>query len=272
MNKELQNLLNEQLTSWEMAQKNYDALKRVRVKEVEVNGCLYKVQFNPARIVSSAAKVDSKSIQERKCFLCPDHLPPMQKGIPFGDHYQILVNPFPIFPSHLTVPELQHVDQRILYRFADMLDLADCAEDYIVFYNGPQCGASAPDHMHFQAGSKGFLPIEQEWKEKRAEKIITNEAATLWALDDSPRTTLLIESESHPVQRRIRSHESQIRRRGADDKCIGMERTRQTDCLYLSPRQTPPCMLYGPRGYQYTDQPGVSRYGWRFHHPIGEGL
>ena len=71
MNKELQNLLNEQLTSWEMAQKNYDALKRVRVKEVEVNGCLYKVQFNPARIVSSAAKVDSKSIQERKCFLCP---------------------------------------------------------------------------------------------------------------------------------------------------------------------------------------------------------
>lgn len=196
MNKELQNLLNEQLTSWEMAQKNYDALKRVRVKEVEVNGCLYKVQFNPARIVSSAAKVDSKSIQERKCFLCPAHLPPMQKGIPFGDHYQILVNPFPIFPRHLTVPELQHVDQRILYRFADMLDLADCAEDYIVFYNGPQCGASAPDHMHFQAGSKGFLPIEQEWKGKRAEKIITNEAATLWALDDSPRTTLLIESES----------------------------------------------------------------------------
>ena len=114
MNKELQNLLNEQLTSWEMAQKNYDALKRVRVKEVEVNGCLYKVQFNPARIVSSAAKVDSKSIQERKCFLCPAHLPPMQKGIPFGDHYQILVNPFPIFPRHLTVPELQHIYQRIL--------------------------------------------------------------------------------------------------------------------------------------------------------------
>ena len=109
MNKEIETLLSEQLSSWETAQNNYAALKRVRIKDVKVNGCLYRIQFNPARIVSSAAKVDSKSIQERKCFLCPANLPPMQKGIPFGEHYQILVNPFPIFPKHLTVPELQHV-------------------------------------------------------------------------------------------------------------------------------------------------------------------
>ena len=107
MNKEIETLLSEQLSSWETAQNNYAALKRVRIKDVKVNGCLYRIQFNPARIVSSAAKVDSKSIQERKCFLCPANLPPMQKGIPFGEHYQILVNPFPIFPKHLTVPELR---------------------------------------------------------------------------------------------------------------------------------------------------------------------
>ena len=196
MNKEIETLLSEQLSSRETAQNNYAALKRVRIKDVKVNGCLYRIQFNPARIVSSAAKVDSKSIQERKCFLCPANLPPMQKGIPFGEHYQILVNPFPIFPKHLTVPELQHVEQRILHRFSDMLDLATYAEDYIIFYNGPQCGASAPDHLHFQAGNKGFLPIEQEWKEKRGEKVITCKDATLWALNDYPRATLVIEAGS----------------------------------------------------------------------------
>ena len=79
MNKEIETLLSEQLSSWETAQNNYAALKRVRIKDVKVNGCLYRIQFNPARIVSSAAKVDSKSIQERKCFLCPANLPPMQR-------------------------------------------------------------------------------------------------------------------------------------------------------------------------------------------------
>lgn len=196
MNKDIENLLSEQLSSWEMAQNSYNALKQVRIKNVEVNGCLYKVQFNPARIVSSSAKVDSKSILERKCFLCPANLPPMQKSIPFGEHYQILVNPFPIFPKHLTIPELQHINQCILHRFEDMIDLAGYAEDYVIFYNGPKCGASAPDHMHFQAGNKGFLPIEEEWKKKKAEKIITCKDAILWALDDYPRTTLLIEAES----------------------------------------------------------------------------
>lgn len=187
-------LFSSQLSSWETARSNYDALSRVKVKEMEIHGCLYKVQFNPARIVSSAAKVDTKSIQERKCFLCPANLPPVQEGIPFGDHYQILVNPFPIFPRHLTIPELEHVEQRLLPRFGDMLDLADALQDYVVFYNGPRCGASAPDHAHFQAGNKGFLPIEKEWKEKRAERIVSYESATLWALDDYPRATLLIEA------------------------------------------------------------------------------
>ena len=77
-----------------------------------------------------------------------------------------------------------------------MLDLATYAEDYIIFYNGPQCGASAPDHLHFQAGNKGFLPIEQEWKGKRGEKVITCKDATLWALNDYPRATLVIEAGS----------------------------------------------------------------------------
>ena len=166
------------------------------LKELNVNGILYKVQFNPARIVSSGAKVDAKSILERKCFLCPANLPPVQKGIPFGGHYNILVNPFPIFPRHLTVPELAHTPQRIATRFTDMLELAEALTDYTIFYNGPKCGASAPDHAHFQAGNKGFMPIEKDWRGQTAGKIADYRKAALWYLDDAPRATLVIESTS----------------------------------------------------------------------------
>lgn len=190
----IEKLFSDQLSSWELAKNNYTALSRVKVKELDVNGTHYKVQFNPARIVSSAAKVDTKSIQERKCFLCPTNLPAVQRGLPFKENYQILVNPFPIFPKHLTVPALEHVDQRIKNRFGDMLDLATYAQDYVVFYNGPKCGASAPDHVHFQAGNKGFLPLEQEWKNKKAGKIVTYQTATLSYLDDAPRNTLVLEA------------------------------------------------------------------------------
>ena len=170
MNQTIHHLLTGQLASWETARNNYAALSGVRVKELNVNGIPYKVQFNPARIVSSGAKVDAKSILERKCFLCPANLPPVQKGIPFGGHYNILVNPFPIFPRHLTVPELAHTPQRIATRFTDMLELAEALTDYTIFYNGPKCGASAPDHAHFQAGNKGFMPIEKDWRGQTAGK------------------------------------------------------------------------------------------------------
>ena len=194
MNQTIHELLTEQLASWETARNNYAALSEVQVKELNVNGIPYKVQFNPARIVSSGAKVDAKSIQERKCFLCPANLPPVQKGIPFGGHYNILVNPFPIFPRHLTVSEVEHVDQRIAPRLGDMLDLAEALSAYTIFYNGPRCGASAPDHAHFQAGNKGFMPIEKDWRVQVAGKVADYGKATLFYLDDAPRTTLVIES------------------------------------------------------------------------------
>ena len=155
-------LFNEQLIEWELAKSNYKALEQVKVKTLYVDGHQYKVQFNPARITSSAAKVDPKSIQERKCFLCGENRPAVQKGIPFKENYIVLINPFPIFPQHLTIPVLEHTPQLIAPRFGDMLDLAQQLDDYVIFYNGPKCGASAPDHFHFQAGNKAFLPIEND--------------------------------------------------------------------------------------------------------------
>ncbi len=153
-------LFEEQLAEWPLAAANYKALDNVELKEFELSGMPIKVQFNPARAVSSSAKVDTASVKARKCFLCGENRPAEQRGIIWQDKYVILVNPYPIFRQHLTIPDLTHTDQRIDGRIADMMRLAYELEGYTVFYNGPHCGASAPDHMHFQAGSNGLMTIK----------------------------------------------------------------------------------------------------------------
>lgn len=189
------NLLLEQLQEWEQARLNYEALANVESKDFSFDGFVIKVQFNPGRIQSSAAKVDTKSIQERKCFLCPANLPLVQKGIPFENTYQILVNPFPIFPQHFTIPTYEHVDQLVLNRYKEMLALAKDLNEYTFFYNGPKCGASAPDHAHFQAGSKGFMPIEEDIKQIDKEIVLETEGLTVSAFKKYLRNGFLIEAE-----------------------------------------------------------------------------
>ncbi|MCD7900939.1 MAG: DUF4922 domain-containing protein [Bacteroides sp.] len=179
----------EQLAVWETARNNYAALSQVREKVFEIDGFTYKVQFNPARITSSTAKIDAASIQQRPCFLCDFNRPAEQQEIPLLGHYHLLVNPYPIFPRHLTLPDQQHTPQCIESRMGDMLKLARLLDEYVIFYNGSQAGASAPDHLHFQAGNKGFLPIEKEWKRKSEDPNISvlvieaaeeNEALHCW--------------------------------------------------------------------------------------------
>lgn len=194
--KDAQILLTEQLQEWEQARLNYEALEKVESKDIPFDGYSIKVQFNPARIQSSAAKVDAKSIQERKCFLCPANLPAVQRGIPLENDYQLLVNPFPIFPKHFTIPAYQHVDQLILNRYGDMLDMAKDFDAYTIFYNGPKCGASAPDHVHFQAGNKGFLPIEEDIKHIAKETVFEANGITVSALKNYLRNGFLIEADN----------------------------------------------------------------------------
>lgn len=162
--KQARNLICDQKKEWDLARKNYEGLKKVKVKTFDFGHYNIDIQFNPERIVSSAANVDIKSIEARPCFLCQKNLPLQQRGLPFENEYIVLVNPFPIFPEHLTIPTFAHTDQRILGNFGSMLDLAERLNDFVIFYNGPKCGASAPDHLHFQAGNKGFLPIESDFK------------------------------------------------------------------------------------------------------------
>jgi len=121
------------------------------------------LQFNPRRAVSSGAAVDAQSIKNRLCFLCPGNLPTLQKAIMYRDNYLILCNPAPIFKNHLTISHIKHQPQNVLQSFADLLILAkDLAPEFITLYNGPACGASAPDHLHFQAVPKNALPFITE--------------------------------------------------------------------------------------------------------------
>jgi hypothetical protein len=153
-----------QVNDWDLARTNYSQLENVKTRSIPFEGFEVFVQFNPGRITSTAAKVDSKSIDARPCFLCEKNRPALQKGLAFEPGMTLLVNPFPIFKKHLTIVSDNHINQRISGNFGTMLNLASQLPGYQVFYNGPQCGASAPDHFHFQAGNKGFLPVEKEFK------------------------------------------------------------------------------------------------------------
>ncbi len=134
-----------------MAANNYAALSAVETKQVQLEHGSFTVQFNPERHRSTGAKVDAKSIAERPCFLCAQNRPKEQLQAPLNDRFEFLVNPFPIFKYHYTLPSLIHEPQRIMGNVGDMLEIAKQLTGLTVFYNGPFCGASAPDHLHFQA-------------------------------------------------------------------------------------------------------------------------
>ncbi|MBM3420904.1 MAG: DUF4922 domain-containing protein [Bacteroidetes bacterium] len=181
-------LFNEQLRDWELAGINYGMLRSVKTRVLSFGGYRVLVQFNPGRIRSSAAKVDAKSIEDRPCFLCEKNRPAEQRGVVTDFGLTILVNPFPIFNRHLTIVSGDHIPQVISGHFTEMLSLARTLKNYVIFYNGPKCGASAPDHFHFQAGNLGFLPVEEDFELKASVKLLTVWAGTqIWMWRDYGR-------------------------------------------------------------------------------------
>lgn len=192
---QVNSFINAQIAEWPMAAGNFAALENVKVKEFYIDGMHIKVQFNPARIVSSAAKVDTASLKARKCFLCEENRPVEQLRLPWkNDEYSILINPFPIFPRHLTIPANNHTDQLIKGRIADMIRLASELDDYTIFYNGPKCGASAPDHMHFQAGNSDFLTVAENLEAVEQKTIVHCEDSTLSLVDVYPMKMFVIDA------------------------------------------------------------------------------
>lgn len=155
-------LITKQLRDWDVAGANYAALAAAVTRTLSLGESTITLQFNPERRGSTSAAIDKRSIARRKCFLCSENQPVKQKALLWGDHYKIQVNPYPIFERHLTIADLHHVPQRLSERVGEMLQLAKDLPDFVIFYNGPRCGASAPDHAHFQAGCKGAMPLCDE--------------------------------------------------------------------------------------------------------------
>lgn len=158
----IEGLLKRQSRVWPQLAKGIEGLALARTRSVRIDWYEVYIRHVPHRIVSTTAEVDRASIAKRPCFLCVENLPPEEEGVPFGQDFMIYCNPFPIVDRHLTIAHRAHSPQRLTNQFGNMLDLAAALPGYFVIYNGPECGASAPDHMHFQAGSRGLFPIEKD--------------------------------------------------------------------------------------------------------------
>lgn len=195
-------LFEDQKSSWPQLGTNWEKLGAARLRRFDFDGFTIQVQNNPKRIVSSAAKVDKTSIKNRQCFLCAQNRPTEEKNVWVGVDYEILCNPFPIFKEHFTIPKAEHTPQVIGSEFLRFLDLSRELPDLVVFYNAPSCGASAPDHMHFQAGNRGFMPIEDELRAittKHGRTLKHYPELTVTAVEDGLRRFVLLESMEKAV-------------------------------------------------------------------------
>jgi ATP adenylyltransferase/5',5'''-P-1,P-4-tetraphosphate phosphorylase II len=162
MTHEVDELFKRQLRAWPQLAKGVEGLAQAKTRSVRIDWFDIFIRHIPHRMASTTALVDRESVAKRPCFLCAENLPSEEEGLQFNDDFTIYCNPFPIVDRHLTIAHREHGLQRIANQFGNMLDVAAALEGYFIVYNGPECGASAPDHMHFQAGSRVLFPIEKD--------------------------------------------------------------------------------------------------------------
>jgi hypothetical protein len=187
---EIEALFQDQIRTWPRLTQGIEGLVRAQTRAVRIDWFDVFIRHIPHRVASTTAKVDAQSIAQRPCFLCASNLDPEERGVPFGTDYTIYCNPYPIVDRHLTIVYRQHEPQRIKGQFGNMLDLARALDGYFVIYNGPECGASAPDHMHFQAGLRTLFPIEMDLAQT-ANVAVTNYARNVFVFRDSDRENLI---------------------------------------------------------------------------------
>ena len=199
--KGLTDFFHNQLNQWKDVAKRFEELKGVQTREV--GSAL--AQFNPARLVSTGAKIDKATLAKRPCFLCEKNRPNEQIVLPFGNDFDILVNPFPILPVHFTIPSRHHQQQAIAENYVQIHRLLRVYPQLMVFYNGPKCGASAPDHLHFQAGTSGILPLQRDWQrlyETSVPLLKLNDAEGIYEIKDyiCPALAIVSHTEKHDVE------------------------------------------------------------------------
>ena len=173
---------NRQLETWEEARHRFRDLKHVETLQLSDQ---IKLQWNPARIVSTGAKVDKKTLGERPCFLCDKNRPKEQMSKQIDEKFHLLVNPFPILPVHFTIPARKHQPQAIYKNYGEMHRFLEKNGEMMIFYNGPKCGASAPDHLHFQAGCSGILPLQVSWQR------LSRNLSDIIVLDDEEKISMV---------------------------------------------------------------------------------
>ena len=199
--KGLTDFFHNQLNQWQDVAKRFEELKGVQTREV--GSAL--AQFNPARLVSTGAKIDKATLAKRPCFLCEKNRPGEQIVLPFGEGFDILVNPFPILPVHFTIPSRHHQLQAIAENYVQIHRLLKAYPQLMVFYNGPKCGASAPDHLHFQAGTSGMLPLQRDWQRLRetfVPLLKLNDAEGIYEIKDyiCPALAIVSHTEKNDVE------------------------------------------------------------------------
>ncbi len=200
--KAIEKLISRQMRDWDLAGANYAALASASTRSLQLGESTITLQFNPERRRSSAAALDKKSLARRKCFLCTENQPAKQKAVLWGDHFKIQVNPYPIFKRHLTIADLHHEPQRFAGRVGDMLQIAKALPDFVVFYNGPMCGASAPDHAHFQAGAKGEMPLPDEMNHATTHLLADGDEGFIGFVDSLGRNLFTIETSTQRAAER----------------------------------------------------------------------
>ena len=197
----LAHLIDRQLSVWPDAQRRYRELTHVRTRTLSCGDTEVRLQYNAARMVSTGASIDRQSIQGRACFLCAANRPEEQIGKAIDGDYTLLVNPYPILPVHLTIPLDRHEPQRIRPHYAEIYRLVERYPQLTVFYNGPRCGASAPDHMHLQAVCSGYLPLQTDWPRlsRNVDTLYDGGAAgSIVAVKDAPIPMLaIISTDAH---------------------------------------------------------------------------
>lgn len=185
-----------QLEMWNTARENYRRLAKAQRREMDCDGIVLAVQHNPARIASTGADVSAAALAERPCFLCPNNRPEEQTARSLDGDYVLLVNPFPILPVHFTIPTRRHTPQNILPLYAEIYRILAAEPRLTVIYNGPKCGASAPDHAHLQAGAADTLPLRTAWPRiyGNADTVTEQASATLSYLIDAPTPSFAIKT------------------------------------------------------------------------------
>lgn len=261
----LDRFFNRQMRLWPDTCKRYADLSKVQERDLSVGAMTMTVQFNPARIRSTGAEVTKAALAVRPCFLCRDNRPAEQMRRVVDGDYELLVNPYPILPMHFTIPLRRHQAQRIKPMYAEMLKLLEGYPELTVFYNGPLCGASAPDHAHLQAGTTGVLPLQKDWQ--RLSRSLTpvlklGEEAEIDVIEDYPCAALLLRAKDMRSNKRLfeKLYETMTRREDEAEPMMNIVAWAQDSELLtvIFPREKhrPDC-YYKTGDEQYLISPGA---------------